>query len=253
MKINATLKLNANEFNDSLDAVRLEVNYIRSKAIQNKQCLPEIIVPLELNGGMIYLVLNNNEDNNTYPYNLYVRQILDANSEALYDIGHNTEGYIDYGNTLPTVNFSQYANAWRYDNIIESLNGNYYQNVRPVVIQIAMIVEAIRLYPVGDAINDALMDNSVVHFAIHNDLIRGGWSAASDEYIQYLKLFFEDNSNIGLLYPENVDDSTNSHLQYDINSVAALTTKDLIELFALYKLSGYIYDYFTQDDHDKNA
>jgi len=228
-----TKPLNLNsDFRESIDAVRNQINDVRLKNNPD-----QIVVPVILSDqGTIYLVLNNrpNENGNAYPDNLYIEQILDHDEKVLYD--KTKYGYVSYSKleNLPTVNFF----SLNYQEICKQLVTNQYKKM---VLHFAMLVEAIRLYDVGDAVESALFADGTVNFDIYREQITS-WVASGQAYNQYVQEILElsnqeaeqqdlFNLQFGIEESLNVQASSDSEDQF--YSVATLDTAALLFLAGL--------------------
>jgi hypothetical protein len=178
----ATLEINEN-FLKSLNLIREQIDKARLSVLEDGiDYYDRFYIPVLFGDVTLTLVLNNQVDliKNSYSANFYIAQILNLDGNIIYDQANHQESYISYPTILPVINFS----AMEYNYILSELYGNYENQVRPMVVRLAMLVEAIRFYEIGEVIAGNFYRE--VDFENHHALINS-WDHRSLEYYEMVK------------------------------------------------------------------
>ncbi|MEQ9115956.1 MAG: hypothetical protein RLN62_04090 [Rickettsiales bacterium] len=231
------------KFADSLTNIRDEINSERLK-----QSIDQIFVPVELNGGTICLVLNNAVDENTgkFPNNLYIEAVLDENGEEIYNQADYKEGFIAYPGILPEVNFF----CLNYSAVTNQLEKDYTLTTRPMVIQLAMLVEAIRFHDVGAAIAEALENDGVVAFENFHEQITS-WCKSSQAYCNYVEEVLKESITEAeqqefINLQNGIEESLIQ--QREVHAPEAQEPQGFFDVaaldsYSLFMLAGFLYEY----------
>lgn len=196
LQISTVIEFNQN-FQQTIEKARMELICAMRKSSYDEF---SVRFMLYQNNEVITLILNNSKnEQGKFSANLYIKEVLGINNEKLYCLKNSEGDYIRYSaENLPSFSVKKL----KAQDIEQGLKSKFYTNdVKPMVIKLAMLVEAIRFFNISDEIDRNLNPEvygenylESVNFQDFYSLIKN-WERISDRYISIVGQCLEQSKN----------------------------------------------------------